>query len=276
MEYKIILPTLKIKINKADLATHIKTLKKLKEIINRQQGGLRLIIDHSTNTESILNLLLAYTNSDILKDLKFSKLGPSYSSILPILYKFDLDQLSIDSMSPNTFLFLLYCLSGEKSKIFNSDEFKGFFGRYEDFINWIDQEVQQKTSKLRKLKIRDNNLSFTPYDFFISLLVSVIETNPFLVSLKLPARIKDDVLILDAMNRNYTLLKTSSYVDVEILNRNKRLYDRTKQLAITFLALRSRKFKRFDKNLFEKIAKLIFDLRHDVDHLKALDNDPSC
>jgi len=270
MDYKLNLATLKITINSAKPDSDKETIKKLENIINNQKERLRLIINNTNKTECVLNSLLYSSHPDKIKEIKIFNSCPAYRSLLLILFKLNLDLLSIESMSPMPFVLLMYSLSREKSKIFKNEEFMEVFGHYGDFIKWIDQEVQQKISKLRKLKIKQVGKITSRHDFSISLIISVIKTNPLLVSLKLPEEVKDDVSILSEMNKSYTLLETNSYVDPKILKRNKKLYDLTKRLTISFLASRNKHFKRFDKNLWEKIAKLIFEFRHDQEHLKAL------
>lgn len=271
MEYKTVLPTVKLKINDGKLDQNMKNLKKFGEDLNKQKGKFRLLIKYNSGTDAIQNFIFTYIDSELLKDVKFLTGGPTYNCILSILFKFDLDYLSIYFMSPMTCVFLMYSLSGEKSNIFNDEEFRQFFNNYDDFLKWMDRDVQQKMSKLRKLKIKDTQIFPKNHDFFITLIISVINTNPLLVSIKLPDKLKDDVSILAAMNKNHTLLETNSYADPKVLERNNKLYKQTKKLVITFLALRSKGFKLIDKNLFEKIAKLIFEFRHDIEHLKALE-----
>ena len=268
MDYKLNLPTLTIK--SATPNPDKETIKKLEKIINNQKGGLRLIINNTNITECLLNSLLSSSHPDRIKEIKIFTSCPAYGSLLLILFKFNLDLLSIEFMSPMPFVFLMYGLTREKSKIFKNEEFMEVFVMTKNLHKWIDQEVQQKISKLRKLKIKQVGKMESRHDFFVLLITSVIKTNPLLVSLKLPEKIKDDVSILSEINKSYTLLETNSYADPKILKRNKKLYDVTKRLTISFLVSRNKYFKRFDKNLWEKIAKLIFEFRHDQEHLKAL------
>ena len=144
MDYKLNLATLKITINSAKPDSDKETIKKLENIINNQKERLRLIINNTNKTECVLNSLLYSSHPDKIKEIKIFNSCPAYRSLLLILFKLNLDLLSIESMSPMPFVFLMYSLSREKSKIFKNEEFMEVFGHYGDFIKWIDQEVQQK------------------------------------------------------------------------------------------------------------------------------------
>lgn len=259
---------------------------RFKEIIKNRKRSVKLIITKKKTVlnadKMILSLLLSvFVNHrfNILKEVELD-LYLLPLEIIPILmFYVNLTSLSLSSVRDKEFLLLMYCLG------FNSSTFdeavKGVhletYEHMQQTLDTIKRLYPKRVSKLSVLKINwmgfQGDLMFK--DLFIESTVHVLKTNPFLREIQLPRLIINEELILEAMDDNYTLLKTNSNVNPNTLIRNNFLYDETKSLAITFLVLRQRGtsiLSKLDKRLISFIAQLIWNLRHDNKHLQTLDH----
>lgn len=113
-----------------------------------------------------------------------------------------------------------------------------------------------------KGRIQDNSL-------LIELAVKVLERDTTLRILELPKCIKYDVRILDALDHNYSLLEPGDEVDHWVFQRNRDLLQLTRKLVIVFL-VRRQSYKYLSKDIILLIAKSIWRLRHDKEHLRIL------
>lgn len=270
--YEFTLP--KLKVNLSFIETREQLLELFKsinqELAIRKAKGYKLKIqgDGRMSTFHDMNQMIIQPNKNLIKEIRINNYLLNLHTIVDLLFNMDLHHLILQNISVISIGILLYALS------YNREEVKDLYLTHANAMKEIIiQEIfPQRISKLKRLTIKEKGLNHHFNDMFIALSINVIKTNPFLVEFNLPEDIKDDVSVLDVMNRSFTILKTTSYMNNEILNKNNKLFKTTKQLAITFLALRNKSvfLRKLDKGLAKEIAMLIFALRRDKDHLTSL------
>jgi hypothetical protein len=248
--------------------------KEFKETFIYKQSPLKLKITDRETSDNILNVAILYNIFEFKEFDLFAKLNRNGSwfsiALIPhLLFDLNLIELDLDSndIRPEHFCMIITGLA------FN---IKTEHYIYEKYINSY-KNFKGRFSKLTCLRVKHVLYEMADFDFNIDLHCTMVEhmlnNNPILKELELPENIKDDVRIINAMDKSYTILKTNSYMNSTALYRNNFLRYKTMKLVMVFLAIRNRRqsiLRHLDKNIVLLVAKMIWDFKSDVNHLQIL------
>lgn len=233
-----------------------------------------ILLSASKNLMIVL-VILGFNSNDIIKEIVFDGLRPSHTTLISILLDFNLISLKLGDgcACDEHFLTIMYYLNYGSHDL--DSELMTVGDIDQNFLNALKLRMKTKKCKLEILDIGFFSFrgDFKHKDLYYKSLKAVFSTNPYLRELYLPDFLtKRSVKVKRLMKQNYSILKTNIDKPDHILNRNLKLYQSVQKLAITLILLRKRnsKLKLLDKQIVIMIAKSVFELRHDLEHLEHL------